>query len=196
MTENMEQTVGTEATVGERQSNVAEKTYTQAEVDNIVKSRLAREKSKNKPLKADNEKEEGAEENSRSESEQSRTISPDELNNIISDDSKWFEENIGGDFVEFVRSEDFGEFMNGTGLSVRKGMEKFVKLKGKEAVKAAFAKTENGRKVPSSAGSVKDSGATNLKDYYSPDDVDNLTDRDMENPEIMKRVRQSMTKWK
>lgn len=282
MTENMENM--------EQDTLVAEqveepKTYSQDEVDNIVKSRLAREKVKNKSLKAENDKlaksnrsyrilseildkkggfkgdpdkqlehvrtyyklsdseleqikenvdydpksekqtmayfnakrfveqsdpDEIQEEYERikdipeerrslSDKELFRQIKPhsaDEVKKSIDADKEWFEQNVGGDFLEFLRSEEFAGFMDGTGLSVRKGMEKFVKLKGSQAVKTAFQKSENSGKKPTSAGSAKDSGASELKEYYSPEDVDRLSDKDLDNPEIVKRIRQSMTKWK
>lgn len=35
-----------------------------------------------------------------------------------------------------------------------------------------------------------------MKDFYTPEDVDRLTAADYKNPEVMKRVRESMLKWK
>ncbi len=34
------------------------------------------------------------------------------------------------------------------------------------------------------------------KDYYSPEEVDRLSDRELDDPKIMERVMRSMTKWK
>lgn len=48
---------------------------------------------------------------------------------------------------------------------------------------------------PVSTGSVKDNGASKLKEYYSSEEVDRLTEKDLDNPEIRKRVRESMSKW-
>lgn len=46
----------------------------------------------------------------------------------------------------------------------------------------------------------KDIGAigagTKEKDYYTPDEVDRLTDEEMNDPKIRAKVRKSMTKWK
>ncbi len=165
MEENREITTNTDAEVK------SEKTYTQAEVDNIVKGRLARERSKAK-------------------SEERQKPTPEEIDEMISSDRKWFEENVGGSFEEFLHNEEFEDFMNENPLTIRKGMEKFVKLKGKDSFK------KSPKVHTASTGSVKDSGASNLKEYYSPDDVDKLSDKDLDNPEIIKRIRQSMTKWK
>ncbi len=165
MEEIKEVTTNAEAQVNQ------EKTYTQAEVDNIVKGRLARERNKAK-------------------SDERQKPTPEEINEIINSDRKWFEENVGGSFEEFLHSEEFTDFMNDNPLSIRKGMEKFVKLKGADNLKKS-------EKVhTASTGSVKDSGASSLKEYYSPEDVDKLSDKDYKNPEIMKRIRASMTKWK
>lgn len=152
-----------------------EKTYTQADVDNIVRNRLARERNKKKapeiPQEQDDEK---------------------PIDQRISEDMEWFEKNVGGDFEGFLKSDEFRDFIEGTALNVRQGMEKFVKFKGADYVKSNF----NRGTSHASTGSAKDSGASDLKEYYTPDDVDRLTERDLANPEIMKRVRTSMTKWK
>ena len=70
-----------------------EKTYTQAEVDNIVKSRLARERNKVK-------------------TEEVKKPTAEEIDEIINSDRKWFEENVGGSFEEFLRNEEFEDFMS------------------------------------------------------------------------------------
>ncbi len=290
MTENIEKmentTVNTEAKVEEKKLDEAVKTYTQAEVDNIVKGRLARERDKAKTLKAENAEllenaksykvlgkilEEkggfkGTPKEQISKAAEYYGVSEDDVKKMIADaelddksdkqtmayfnakrfveqsepdeiqeeydrinaipedkrsvrekelfkqikprvteditakvaaDRKWFEEDVeGADFNKVIRSEEFNDFMDGTNLNVRKGLEKFIKLKGKDAIKETFAKDEKKNEQPASTGSVKDSGASNLKEYYSPEDVDNLSDKDYDNPEIMKRVRDSMTKWK
>ena len=48
------------------------------------------------------------------------------------------------------------------------------------------------------AGSVKNTGApeNGVKDYYTPEDVDKLTQKDYDDPIVMKRVRESMLRWK
>ena len=47
-------------------------------------------------------------------------------------------------------------------------------------------------------GSVKNTGApeNGVKDYYAPEDVDKLTQKDYDDPIVMKRVRESMLRWK
>lgn len=287
MTENIEKmentAVGTEVNVEEKQSDEAVKTYTQAEVDNIVKGRLARERDKTKTLKAENaelaeavkdykvlskifeekggfkgttkeqitqaakyydvseedvkkmnasvevddksdkqtmayfnakrfveqsEPDEIQEEYDRinaipedkrniREKEMFKQLKPrvtDDLAAKVNADRKWFEENVGGDFNKFLRSEEFNDFMDGTNLSVRKGMEKFVKLKGTGALKETFAKEETKKEQPTSTGSVKDSGGAREKDYYSSAEVDRLTEDDLDD-ETLDKVLASMSKW-
>ncbi len=117
-----------------------------------------------------------------------------ELEEVISSDRKWFEENNEGvSFMDLIQSEDFKDFMDGTNMSVRKGLEKYVKLKGTESLKNSFP---DKKAETVSTGSAKDSGASKLKEYYSPEDVDNLSSKDLDDPVIFERVRQSMAKWK
>ena len=52
-------------------------------------------------------------------------------------------------------------------------------------------------KKPASAGSIKSSTSDNqIKEYYTPEEVDKLTSKDLDNPTIFERVRKSMTRWK
>ncbi|MEG0570902.1 MAG: hypothetical protein RR497_04570 [Oscillospiraceae bacterium] len=48
--------------------------------------------------------------------------------------------------------------------------------------------------VPPQLGAVNELSDVQ-KDFYTPEEVDKLTDRDLSNPKIMKRVQYSMTKW-
>lgn len=49
--------------------------------------------------------------------------------------------------------------------------------------------------TPPEIGGVNNSESKE-KDYYTPEEVDKLTDKDYDNPKIMERVRQSMQKWR
>lgn len=53
-----------------------------------------------------------------------------------------------------------------------------------------------GTEKPEPIGSLKNKGRTEEKTYYSPEDVDKLRPEDYKNPVIMKRVRESMLRWK
>ena len=46
-----------------------------------------------------------------------------------------------------------------------------------------------------SIGSMKNGNHGEEKTYYSPEDVDKLTEKDYENPVTMRRVRESMLRW-
>lgn len=65
-------------------------------------------------------------------------------------------------------------------------------LEAFSAVKAAAAAKKP--KVPPSIGAVG-SSAGKVKDFYTPDEVDKLTDEQLDDPKIWAAVRNSMTKW-
>lgn len=62
-----------------------------------------------------------------------------------------------------------------------------------EALQAKKAKTQ--KPVPQEIGAVN-SSSSKEKDFYSPAEVDKLTEKDFDNPKIMEVVRKSMLKWK
>ena len=116
---------------------------------------------------------------------------------IIAADKKWLSENAGeADFKKLVESEEFRDFITGTSMKVSTAIQKFVKLKGADYINSAFKAEEVGKEAPASTGSAKNSGASKLKEYYSPEDVDALTDKDFDDPEIMRRVKESMKQWR
>lgn len=43
---------------------------------------------------------------------------------------------------------------------------------------------------------MKNGSHDDVKTYYSPEDVDKLTEKDLDNPVIFQRVRESMKSWK
>lgn len=49
--------------------------------------------------------------------------------------------------------------------------------------------------VPPNTGAIGTDRETE-KEYYSPEEVDRLTSRELDDPKIMERVMKSMTKWK
>lgn len=50
---------------------------------------------------------------------------------------------------------------------------------------------------PASTGSSKSTTPDNqIKEYYTPEEVDKLSSKDLDNPTILKRVRNSMKRWK
>ena len=55
----------------------------------------------------------------------------------------------------------------------------------------------NTPKKPVSTGSTKSTVPDNqVKEYYTPDEVDKLSSKDLDNPSVLKRVRESMKHWK
>lgn len=62
-----------------------------------------------------------------------------------------------------------------------------------EAVKATKAKTTPTK--PQSTGSMKDTAPQAEKEYYTSEEVDQLTDKQLDDPVIMERVQKSMQKW-
>jgi hypothetical protein len=75
-----------------------------------------------------------------------------------------------------------------------------MKLGDLSAVEAyeVVQKLEEKNKIqpPPSIGSVREGASASGKTFYSSDDVDRLTDRELEDPKILDRVFQSMTKWR
>lgn len=53
-----------------------------------------------------------------------------------------------------------------------------------------------GTEKPEPIGSMKNKGRPEEKTYYSPEDYDKLTPEERKNPVIMRRVRESMYRWK
>lgn len=62
-----------------------------------------------------------------------------------------------------------------------------------EAVHGAKMKTT--KPAPPSTGSVKSSAPAG-RDYFTPDEVDRLTSRQLDDPNVMDKVLKSMAKWK
>jgi hypothetical protein len=116
---------------------------------------------------------------------------------MIAADKKWLAENAGeADFNKLIGSEEFKDFISGTSMKMSTAIQKFVKAKGADYINSTFKTDEVTKETPASTGSVKNSGASKLKEYYSPEDVDALTAKDYDDPEIMRRVGESMKHWR
>lgn len=57
-------------------------------------------------------------------------------------------------------------------------------------------KKQRETKIPPAEIGKVNSSSKDEKDYYSPEEVDKLTEKELENPKIWEVVRKSMTKWK
>lgn len=58
-----------------------------------------------------------------------------------------------------------------------------------------FTKTKGEKETPKPIGSMTTTEPNKIKDYYTPDEVRKLTDKDLDDPQVMKAVENSMTKW-
>lgn len=92
---------------------------------------------------------------------------------------------------------------NGIDVSILKdaGFEEFANkfnssMKVSEIYELWEKVNNNVPKKPVSTGSSKSTVPNNqIKEYYSPDDVDKLSSKELDNPTIFKRVRESMKHW-
>lgn len=57
-------------------------------------------------------------------------------------------------------------------------------------------KKQKETKIPPAEVGKVNSNSKDTKDYYTPEEVDKLTEKELENPKIWEVVRKSMTKWK
>lgn len=106
------------------------------------------------------------------------------------DAQKWFEtEYPEKDFMDIVGSSEFLDFAAGTRLPVRELVRRYVKMTDK------YIEVDSTSLTPViSPGSVKTSGATVGKDYFSPAEVDKMSKEEIgKNLSIIKK---SMKKWK
>jgi hypothetical protein len=113
----------------------------------------------------------------------------------IANDIKWLQKEVGNvELKDILSSGEFKDFISETpNMYPSDAIKMFVKFNGKDKMLEMFGK---GDTRPVSTGSVKDNGSSKLKEYYSSEDVDNLSAKDLDDPVIRERVRQSMTKWK
>lgn len=100
-------------------------------------------------------------------------------NNIRELKSKGYDSNV-------LETDEFKKFSNqfNNQTDISKIYEMFTKLNGNKVEK------------PYSPGSAKSNAQVKqIKDYYSPDDFDKLTDEDLNNPKIMEIVDKSRLQW-
>lgn len=88
--------------------------------------------------------------------------------------------------TEILSTKEFNEFRNQFNVNtpISKIYEMYNKINGQEVVQ------------PKSPGSVKSTTTIKqIKDYYSPEDFDKLTEEDLNNPKIMEIVDKSRLQW-
>lgn len=98
------------------------------------------------------------------------------------DAARWFEtEYPEKNFSKIIESDDFLGFAAGVKLPIRELVRRFIKM------------TEVKQPVVST-GSVKNYGATVEKDYFSPAEVDKMSEEEIE--KNLENIKKSMRKWK
>jgi len=96
----------------------------------------------------------------------------------------WFEnEYPDKDFKELITSEIFTEFASGIKLPIKELISRFMKL----------SKENESKKIPS-PGSIKTSGTVVEKDYFSPAEVDRMSEAEIS--KNLEKIIKSMKKWK
>ncbi len=98
------------------------------------------------------------------------------------DAAKWFEtEYPEKDFSKTINSNEFLEFASGVKLPIRELLRRYLKM------------TETKQSVVST-GSVKNYGTTVEKDYFSPAEVDKMSEEEI--TKNLENIKKSMRKWK
>ncbi len=101
------------------------------------------------------------------------------------DASRWFEtEYPEKSFTNIVGSNEFLEFAAGVKLPIRELVRRFLKMTEIKETKQPVV----------SSGSVKNYGATVEKDYFSPAEVDRMSEEEIE--KNLENIKKSMRKWK
>lgn len=87
---------------------------------------------------------------------------------------------------EVVDSSDFKEFASN-----------FKQGTPMKTVYELYEKTQEKEEPPiEKMGSMTNKGKKEEKDFFTPEEVDKLTDKDFDDPKIMEKVRKSMLRWK
>lgn len=98
------------------------------------------------------------------------------------DAARWFEtEYPEKDFSKIVGNDEFLGFAAGIKLPIRELVRRFIKM------------TEN-KKNAIGTGSVKNYGATVEKDFFTPSEVDKMSEEEIE--KNLENIKKSMRKWK
>lgn len=92
--------------------------------------------------------------------------------------------------TSILQDKDFEAFANNfkTGTKISDVYKMWKKMNGEE---------DKTPKKPASTGSSQSTVPDNKeKEFYTPEEVDKLSSKDLDNPTIWKRVRESMKRWK
>ncbi|MBS5334162.1 MAG: hypothetical protein KHY62_01420 [Firmicutes bacterium] len=85
---------------------------------------------------------------------------------------------------EVIDSDDFKDFAS-----------KFNQGTPIKEVYDLYTKTHEKTRHIEKMGSMKNGAAQEVKTYYTPEEVDKLTEKDLDNPKIFEAVRNSMSNW-
>lgn len=101
------------------------------------------------------------------------------------DAARWFEtEYPENDFEKIVNDSNFLEFAAGIKLPVRELIRRYVSMNDRYEKNQNFVST----------GSVRTNGATVEKDYFSPAEVDRMSEEEVS--KNLETIKKSMRKWK
>lgn len=92
--------------------------------------------------------------------------------------------------TSILQDKEFKDFANNfkTGTKISDVYKMWKKMNGEE---------DKTPRKPTSTGSSQSTVPDNKdKEYYTPEEVDKLSSKDLDNPTIWKRVRESMKRWK
>ena len=119
--------------------------------------------------------------------EELETLREEERNRVFEDDLKAIKDAYPEVKAKSVRElgEKYWSLMKTGELSAVEAYEVIRKLE------------ERGKKTPPpSTGSVKQVAGKTEKEFYSSEEVDELSEKDLDDPKILNKVLKSMTKWR
>ena len=95
------------------------------------------------------------------------------------------------DFKKLLSDDDFSEFVRDLNVPVSKAVKKYAKLKNLQGGDTGTGKNEKTQHV--STGSVKDSGPSTAKDFYSRDEVAKMSREEIS--KNMDVIHRSVKRW-
>lgn len=107
------------------------------------------------------------------------------LANYLTSENEKLELQKIGVKADILEDKDFKEFRQefSPKTSIVKIHDLYTKTKGEM------------KETPKPIGSMTTTEPNKVKDYYTPDEVRKLTSKDLDDPQVMKAVEESMTKW-
>lgn len=108
---------------------------------------------------------------------------------------------IYNNLVDYVRAEEGRRELQELGVKddvidsdeFKKFASRFKEDTPMTDIYELFTATE--RKSPAKIGSLKNGSTEDVKQYYTAEEVDRLTEKDLDDPRVMEAVRKSMLRW-